>query len=249
MLDPILEGLREVDGVQGALVVDHTGAILAYRAHSIYDLPVLQKLARSIIAATDSVDLIQDDWEVMTTHFADGKLVIRRLRTPGARPRSYLLSVIADQTLNLAFLGVALRVAASKAIAALEAGPPPAAQTGPVPVVAPSSVSARISAVDPRRDVSQTIALPSAEGAPVAVPGTDVTAVDAPSAAFLSACLRALAARIGPVAKIYIRDTVRRVCPGRAFSRSDGPLLIAQLSAMLDSPEDRAMFQRAVRAL
>lgn len=249
MLDPILEGLREVDGVQGALVVDHTGAILAYRAHAIYDLPVLQRVARSIIAATDSVELIQDDWEVLTTHFADGKLVLRRLRIPGARPRSYMLSVIADQTLNLAFLGVALRVAASKVIAALEAGPPPAAQSGPVPVAAPTGVSGRTSAVDPRLDVSQAAAPLPVESAPVAVPGTDVTAVDAPSAAFLSACLRALAARIGPVAKIYVRDTVRKVCAGRAFSRSDGPALIAQLSAMLDSAEDRAMFQRATRAL
>jgi hypothetical protein len=42
---------------------------------------------------------------------------------------------------------------------------------------------------------------------------------------------------------------VRKVCAGRAFSRSDGAALIAQLSAILEPSEDRAMFLRAMRAL
>jgi predicted regulator of Ras-like GTPase activity (Roadblock/LC7/MglB family) len=123
MLEPILQSLREVDGVQGAMIVDGAAAVIAHRAHTIYDLSVLQQVARSVVNSIDSVELIQDDWDVLTAHFGDGKLLLRSLRTAGGTPRRYILAVIADATLNTAFLGVALRVAASKLISELEVNP------------------------------------------------------------------------------------------------------------------------------
>src|SRR5207244_5361347 len=106
MLEPILQGLREVEGVQGAMVIDSAAALVAHRAHSIYDLGVLQQVARAVVSSIDSVQLIQDDWDMLTAHFGDGKLLLRSLRTTGAKPRRYVLAVIADATLNTAFLGV-----------------------------------------------------------------------------------------------------------------------------------------------
>jgi len=120
MLESILQGLREVEGVQGAMIVDSAAAIVAHRAHSIYDLGVLHQVARSVVSSIDSVQLIQDDWDMLTAHFGDGKLLLRSLRTSGNKPRRYILAVIADATLNTAFLGVALRVAASKLLVELE---------------------------------------------------------------------------------------------------------------------------------
>src|SRR5690348_12401577 len=127
MLESILQGLREVEGVQGAMIVDSGAAVVAHRAHSIYDLGVLQQVARSVVNSIDSVQLIQDDWDMLTAHFGDGKLLLRSLRTGGGKPRRYILTVIADASLNTAFLGVALRVAASKLLVELEssAGPAP----------------------------------------------------------------------------------------------------------------------------
>ncbi|HET7506209.1 MAG TPA: hypothetical protein VFK02_34555, partial [Kofleriaceae bacterium] len=77
MLESILQGLREVDGVQGAMVVDHTAVVVAHRAHAIYDLGVLQQVARSVVNSIDSVQLIQDDWDMLTAHFGEGKLLLR----------------------------------------------------------------------------------------------------------------------------------------------------------------------------
>jgi predicted regulator of Ras-like GTPase activity (Roadblock/LC7/MglB family) len=104
MLEAILQGLREVEGVQGAMVVDSDAAVVAHRAHAIYDLSVLQHVARSVVHSVESVQLIQDDWDVLTAHFGEGKLLLRSLRT--SRPRRYILAVIADATLNVAFLGL-----------------------------------------------------------------------------------------------------------------------------------------------
>ncbi len=53
MLEPILQSLREVEGVQGAMVVDPSAAVVAHRAHTIYDLSVLQQVARSVINSVD----------------------------------------------------------------------------------------------------------------------------------------------------------------------------------------------------
>src|SRR4051794_34560326 len=114
MLETILQGLRDVEGVQGAMIVDPTAVVVAHRAHTIYDVAILQQVARSVVNAVDSVQLIQDDWDMLTAHFGDGKLLLRSLRAGGMKPRRYVLAVIADATLNVAFLGVALRVAASK---------------------------------------------------------------------------------------------------------------------------------------
>src|SRR5688572_4329285 len=137
MLEPILQGLREVDGVQGAMIVDHAASVVAHRSHAIYDLSILQQVARSVINTVDSVQLIQDDWDLLTAHFGEGKLLIRSLRTTGAKPRRYVLTVITDASLNVAFLGVALRVAAGKLLAELEAGPPTPSMTQSTPVPVP----------------------------------------------------------------------------------------------------------------
>ncbi|HET7504607.1 MAG TPA: hypothetical protein VFK02_26475 [Kofleriaceae bacterium] len=260
MLEPILQSLRDVDGVQGAMIVDQAAAVIAYRAHAVYDLPVLQQVARSVLNSADSVQLIQDDWDVLTAHFGEGKLLLRNLRTSGNKPRRYLLTVIADQTLNVAFLGVALRVAAAKLIAVLEAGPEPAPASAPS-LVSPSNGShggngrtpAASEAVRPPELAKTGLSWSGvSHGSTVGsstVSSSDVSIADAASSTYLTACTRALAANIGPLAKLLVKEAVRKVCGDRPFSRVDGPAVLAQIAASIDNSDDRATFQRATRAL
>ena len=253
MLEPILQGLREVDGVQGAMIVDSSAAVIAHRAHSIYDLPVLQQVARSVISSVDSVQLIQDDWDVLTAHFGEGKLLLRSLRVTGAKPRRYVLTVIADATLNVAFLGVALRVAAGKLIAELESNVPAPASNSAVPVQLATGSTSKIPPSEQSRPELAKVGLSwsavspnSSSGSGV---GSDVGVTDPASSAFLSAATKALAASIGPMAKVFVKEAVRKVCGERAFSRADGPAVLAHLAATISDNEDRASFQRATRAL
>lgn len=250
MLEPILQSLREVEGVQGAMVVDPSAAVVAHRAHTIYDLSVLQQVARSVINSVDSVQLIQDDWDMMTAQFGDGKLLLRSLRTAGARPRRYVLAVIADSTLNIAFLSVALRVAATKLLAELETGAPSASSPVPTAIATGSTGSGRISMVDQSRPVLEKTGL-SWSGATTGsgVGSSDVGVVDSASSTFLSACTKALAASIGPMAKVFVKEAVRKVCGERPFTRADGPALLAHLAAGIEDSDDRASFQRATRTL
>lgn len=246
MLEPILQGLRDVEGVQGAMVVDHTAAVIAHRAHTIYDLAVLQQVARSVVSSVDSVQLIQDDWDLLTAHFGEGKLVLRSLRTASANPQRYILAVIADATLNTAFLGVALRVAATKLVTELEATPAPS----PIPVALSGSSAGRSPTMDQSRPgLVQTGLSWSGASSSSGVGSSDVSVSDSASSTFLSACTKALAASIGPMAKVFVKEAVRKVCGERAFSRADGPAVIAHLAATIDDTDDRAVFQRATRAL
>jgi predicted regulator of Ras-like GTPase activity (Roadblock/LC7/MglB family) len=249
MLESILQSLREVDGVQGAMIVDQTAAVIAHRAHSIYDLPVLQQVARSVVNSVDSVQLIQDDWETLTAHFGEGKLVLRSLRTAATMPRRYVLAVIADSTLNVAFVGVALRVAAAKLIAELEASPAAAHGSG-VPVAIAGGGTGRNAAADPTRpELARTGLSWSGVSSGSVAGASDVGVSDSASSTFLSGCTKALAVSIGPMAKVFVKEGVRKVCGERAFSRADGPALIAHLAAVIDDTDDRAIFQRTTRAL
>jgi predicted regulator of Ras-like GTPase activity (Roadblock/LC7/MglB family) len=249
MLEPILQGLRDVEGVQGAMIVDHTAAVIAHRAHTIYDLTVLQQVARSIANSIDSVQLIQNDWDTLTAQFGEGRLLLRNLPTTHTRPQRYVLAVIADATLNVAFLGVALRVASGKLVTELEAAP--AADHGPgVPVPIASGSTGRHAAADQAPlEVAKTCLSWSGVSSGSGVGSSDVTVSDSASSTFLTACTKSLASSIGPMAKVFVKEAVRKVCGERPFSRADGPALIAHLATTIDDPDDRAMFLRATRAL
>lgn len=252
MLEPILQSLRDVEGVQGAMVVDTTAGVVAHRAHAIYDLAVLQQVARSVVNSIDSVQLIQDDWDMLTAHFGDGKVLLRSLRTAGGRPRRYILAVIADSTLNVAFLGVALRVAATKLLAELETVP--GSGVSSVPIAAGSTGGTpRPTLAEPSRPELARTGL-SWTGGSGSSPGSgvgssDVGVADAASSTFLSACTKALAASVGPMAKVFVKEAVRKVCGERPFTRADGPAVLAHLAAVIEDSDDRASFQRATRSL
>lgn len=286
MLEPILQGLREVEGVQGALVVDDAAQVIGYRAHAIYDdISVLYQVARSVLTAVESVQLVQDDWDTLTAQFGEGKLLLRSLRTP--QPRRYILAVIADGNLNVAFLGVALRVASQKLLGELEQ--PSASQSGPIPVTFASGGTGRFPRVDSGRtelsgqswsgspdtgvsrgtnshvgrqtgpiatahsgsNVTPTPAPGSGvgNGSGVGRSGTEIGVADGASSTFLAAATKALAASVGPMAKVFVKEAVRKICGDRPFSRADGPAVLAHLATTIDDSDDRAMFQRATRAL
>lgn len=241
MYDSILQGLCDVTGVHGTMVIDAAAAVVAHRAHSIYDLTVLTQVARSVSSAVDTIGLIQEDWELVTASFSEGKLLFRSLRTKGGKPRNFVLVVIADSTLNAAFLGVALRVAAAKLVAELESRPPP------VPVAASAGASPP-PAVEPLNGSAARGSSPGNGSIRLGTNDSDADS-DPVSAAFLVACTRALGKSHGPLAKLHVRDAVRKVCGDRPFTRADGAALIALIANTIDDSDDRATFQRATYTL
>jgi CelD/BcsL family acetyltransferase involved in cellulose biosynthesis len=74
-----------------------------------------------------------------------------------------------------------------------------------------------------------------------------VTAADAPSSAYLTTCARELARHVGPMAKIFVEEGVRKVCPDVPFSLAASRALADELSARIEDDGDRQVFLAALQ--
>jgi hypothetical protein len=261
----LLEGLHAVEGVQGSLVVDGTGQLLAYQAHALYDATLLEQVCKTIISAVDAVALLNEHWDAVTSTYTDGTLTLRNLKPGGAAAgRTVVLGLIGDARLNASFAGVAIRVAATKLKAFLEnpnslssLGASQVAQTASSGMANPalSGVTppgAQQGGRPPNPASSSTVELAnsglswSGLGSSMRV-GSDIQVADSASSAFLTACTKALAQSVGPMAKVFVKDAVRKLCPDRPFSRAMADGLVAILRAHIEDPDDLAQFQKKMR--
>jgi hypothetical protein len=261
-MESILQGLQDLDGVLGVIAVGPTGQVVGYRSHAVYDAVLLQQVSTVIATAIDSVQLLQEDWETVTANYADGRIIIRNLATSGAGPRNGLkaLAVIADGRLNLSFAGVAIRVAVTKlkALTVVPNGPPSglgqppppvSAHTMSSPIAAPPSSAHAASTAAPRAEIAGSGLSWSGLGGSSAMAASGVAVADAASAAYLTGCTKALARSVGPMAKTFVKEAIRRMWPGRAFSRDLGAALAVELERHIEDRADLTEFRKAVKGL
>lgn len=261
----ILDGLHAVEGVQGSLVVDGTGQILAYQAHALYDGTLLEQVSKTIISVVDAVQLLNEQWDAITSTFSDGTLTLRNLKPGGAvAGRMVVLGLIGDTRLNASFAGVAIRVAAAKLKSFLE-NPNSVSSLGTsqvTPAGANSRANATLSGVTPPGPPNGTKSPNAGNSSAVDLAnsglswsglgssmraGSDIQVADSASSAFLTACTKALAQSVGPMAKVFVKDAVRKLCPDRPFSRAMADGLVALLRAHIEDPDDLAQFQKKMR--
>lgn len=249
-MDTILDGVLEVSGVAAALVMDGNGVLVAHRGRSVYDRGLCELLASKLAKVSDAVQLQQEDWDAITAQFSDGKLILRSLGAVAGR--THLLAIVADATLNPSFATVAIRVAANKLKRALAGGglESSAALASTAPRLASSAgeLGALPAGAPP----------PAADSSVLSNSGTSwsrgsslglsrVQAADPASATFLSRCAKELARHVGPMAKVYVEEGVRRVAGDQPFAMSHAPMLLDDLSNQIEDPDDRAQFRRAIQ--
>ncbi len=257
-METILQGVLDLSGVSAALVLDGAGELLAHRAHAVYDRELCRGVGRTLAKAVDSVALHQEDWETVVAQFADGKVFLRSLTVAGA-PRAWVLAVVCDATLNTSFLTIAIRVAANKLRKVLEGGgparpapapaAPPAVHAVPslTPAPAPPPPSTSAPAFPPSDEPAASLAHSGLSWSKSSSVGlSSVTVADAASGAFLTKCVKELARYVGPISKIYVQESVRRVSPGAPFSIALMAPLVEDLAANVEESADRAMFRQAV---
>jgi len=266
----ILQAVHAVDGVQGTLVLEGNGQLLAYQAHALYDLELLEKVSQTIVSTVDSVQLLHESWETLSVNYNDGSVIIRNIKPGGAAAgRTVVLALIADNRINVSFAGVAMRVAAGKLKNLLES---------PISASGLGSSSPSLAGTQPNLGASQPLGvdLPAMAGTtPPPVPlgnasairtdlassglawsglgssgrsSKEVAVADAESSAFLTAGTKTLGASIGPMAKVFVKEAVRRLCPDRAFSRTHWEALIAELRKHIEDSDEAAEFQKKMRA-
>lgn len=263
-MDAILQSILDVAGVSAVMVFDAAGRLVAHRGHAIYDRSLCEQLGGLLVKAIDTIQLQQDDWDSISAQYGDGKLLLRKLACAGGN--NHTLAIVADANLNASFATVAIRVASNKLRRVLEGGAassmlgsapqpmaqqPHAASQSVIPVhVAPPVVA---SPGDSRPVLSQSGL--SWSKAPASASGTGsgssiglsrISVADPASAAFLTRCVKELARHVGPMAKVYIEEAVRRVSPDAPFSLASAAKLGEDLAGQIEDADDREQFRKAL---
>jgi len=73
-----------------------------------------------------------------------------------------------------------------------------------------------------------------------------IAVADPASSAFLSRAAKGLARHVGPMAKVYVEEGVRRVSPDAPFSLSIADKLIDELASQIEEMEERESFRKAL---
>jgi len=269
-METILKALRDLEGVNGAFLADTAGQLYAYNAESIYDVSLLGQVSKAIANAIDSVKLLQEDWDTITAQYAEGRLLVKCVPA-GARKggAALTLALIADSRLNPSFAGVAIRVAIGKIKTLVEGNPLAlvAVGAGGNAVMAPVTPQAFSASAAPILGGSGMAGL-SASHAPVgavevatsglswsglgsssSLSASGVAVADAASSACLTACTKCLAKAVGPMAKVFVKESVRRVAAGQPFSKSMLSALVEDLEKNIEDRADAAEFRKAAAKL
>jgi predicted regulator of Ras-like GTPase activity (Roadblock/LC7/MglB family) len=237
-MEAILQTLMDLGGVTAAMVFDGAGQLLGHRGHSIYDRALCEQVGGALVKAIDAVQLQQEDWETITAQFQDGKLLLRKVGAVGGRTQ--VLAVVADANLNPSFATVAIRVAAGKLRKLLEGG---AASSSLLGASHPAGQS------QPPSDSRPSLAnsgLSWAKGSGSSVGLSKVQVADPAAGAFLGRCAKALAQAVGPIAKVYVEEAVRRVAPEAPFALAQSAALVEDLASQIEDPDDRKQFKAAL---
>lgn len=263
-MEASLQSLLDLAGVNAAIVYDGAGRLVAQRGKAVYDRALCEQVGGPLSRAVDSIQLQHEDWEAVTARFADGTIMMRNLGDVGGT--TYVLAVVADATLNPAFAAVAVRVAATKLRKLLGA----AAASGGMSAL-PTSLGSSVgppgpggSQVGGRGPGSSQVfppgPHPAAGSRPVlansglswsrtgASAFSSVAAADPAAAAFLGRCSKELARHVGPMAKVYVEEAVRRQCADATFTLAHAPALVEELAGQIEDAKERAGFLKALEA-
>jgi predicted regulator of Ras-like GTPase activity (Roadblock/LC7/MglB family) len=235
-METILQGLLDLAGVSAAMVFDEAGVLLAHRGRAVYDRPLCEQVSATLVKAIDTVALQQPDWDSITAHYADGKLLVWSIGAGGER--RHLLGVVADATLNASFATVAIRVAVQKLRKAIEH-----------PGLSSSSTSLSTAGGAASSDSRPVLESSVSWSKTASSPGqSQLQAADPAAAAFLSRCAKELARHVGPISKIYVQEAIRRVSPGSPFPLSLAAPLLDDLGGQIEDAGDRARFRKALES-
>ncbi len=251
-MENVLQGLMELVGARATMVLDGTGRVVAHLGHAVYDRGLCGQIGGTVTKAIETIQLQQEDWETITAQFADGRILLRGVAAT-ANGQRHVLAIVADGTLNASFATVALRVAANKIRSALEGGTsqPPSAGSqalGSAVAKAPPPPTSSSVALD-SRPVLANSGLSWSKGPNEGSSATGISNVavaDPASAALLQRCTKELARHVGPMAKVYVQEALRRISPDAPFSLQVARQLIDELSGQIEEPEERAQFRKAM---
>lgn len=133
MINQILAGMRDVDGVHGSFVVTRTGALAGKDLPSMFDDAVLNEVGQRVARLHDGLCVGGEDFDHCVMRFADHKLYLRSV------PNGFLC-VLSTTSVNTPALKMALTLT-SRRLAPLIAEAASTASSAPSPSATPPRAS------------------------------------------------------------------------------------------------------------
>lgn len=219
-MEASLTSLFELEGVRGAFVFDQKGQVIRAKTHPIYDQDLLRKASQSLEKSIESLQTHHGDWDSILVHYAEGKLILRNLG-PMA------LAVIADASINLAFVNVAVNVAVKKLVQIIE------------------TKGADIAAAPADSGMASSGLSSGLTSSGLGTSGFSVS-MDQETTNYVARCTKALAKGVGPMAKVFVKEAVRTLGKSGKFTRDQIPQLVKLLEERIDGADEREKFRRDI---
>jgi hypothetical protein len=222
-----LAGIAKIKGVKGFSVFDTRGACVVHQMPPPYEAVLMNQVLEQLRAAFDAVRCLDESgMDSFIGRFSQGCVVLKPLA-------NHTVMIVAEPDLNLATLGIGLKVASLK-LGAAESG----RISGPMDTVAASAQKLALHA-NSSSNLSQGIALNESR-----IPA------DAVSAAVMSELTQLLAVRIGPMAKVTLKGTLTSLgLHPRAVGPPQFDELVALVARKIPDVAARQPFINAARAL
>lgn len=244
-----LDDLCSMEGLNAAFVCTNEGELVEFIAPRVYDAETLCVAASFAARAIESISVQHSEWDSIVASFKDGKLLFIGLD-------NYLLCVVSELSAATPFLNVAIKVAKNKLKSRLNGSSIGMTSTGayssqfvPEPSTDRNHLTSSQSGFS-REMISSTIqqAYVNTAKAPSAssfgggssellwsgmgasgMQSSTVSVADATSSQTLTKISEALAEIVGPMAKVFVKEAVQKICPTEPFSMNHLPTLLNEL--------------------
>lgn len=240
-----LDDLCTMEGINGVFVCTIEGELVAFSAPHVYDAETFAIASTTAAQAAESISVQHANWDTLIANFRDGKLIFIQME-------KYLLCVITDLNTNVPFLNVAIKVAKNKIkrkLEGIEAGMSSVAalseskfssQFGSAPATFPQGMhsstmhsvpqSPRSTIGEPMVDVGSGFSwsgMSTGSGGQSSV----VSVIDEAASKMLTRVSDALAEIVGPMAKVFVKEAVQKICPTEPFSMNHLMRLLRELES------------------
>jgi predicted regulator of Ras-like GTPase activity (Roadblock/LC7/MglB family) len=259
-----LDELCAMQGVNGAFILSEEGALLEFSAPPIYDRETLSQAAALLARATESMSVQHSDWDTLVAHYEDSKLFVIKaedfslcviademLNLPFlnvavkvAKKKIAKKMGEAAQPMSTAasFSGYTSSQLTDgyNAQAPLPSIPAPRATSVPTPQAAYASggqfAPEHQSGMSSSSGETSGMFWSGMGGS--GMQSTAVSVADEASSEMLTRVSDALAGVVGPMAKVFVKEVVRKICPSEPFNMTSVRQLISELEQRHISDKD-----------
>ncbi len=244
-----IDALNSVEGINGVFLCSDEGTLIEFSASAVYDEETLSQASSVVARATESISVQHDNCDTMIAHFKEGQLIMLKID-------NHILCVITNAGANMPFLNVAIKVAKKKLMRRFDGNTSSMGVSSSISGSSKSSLGMHSSFVPHNPKQASSMAnsgfpsdselLWSGMGAS-GMNSSAVSVADKNSSQMLTKLSQALAEIVGPMAKVFVKEAVYKICAMEPFSMQHLKMLLKELEEQhITEPDEIKKFRQCI---